>query len=305
MKYDLKDIILFTYVAKLKSFARAAEMLGVSKTVASSRISELEKSLKLSLLTRTTREVNLTNDGKIFFDYCVSIVEKIEHLDDFLEGYQEVNGVLKIVIPPYFSRYHIVPYLEEFLHKYPDLKLEICLTENPVDIINDGFDLQIRIQIPEEEDLEVAKLVNNKKAVCANPEYLAKHGTPKHPRDLLAHNCIIFGENITWQFKHKISREVTTLSDMSGNISCNNGEIIKELVLSGIGITLKSARDIGDEIAAGDLVVLLQDYEIIDKTQFYAVYPSAKYMSPKIKAFIEFFQQKLHLVENPINISNK
>ncbi len=298
MKYDLKDIILFTYVAKLRSFARAAEMLGVSKAVASSRISELEKSLKLSLLTRTTREVNLTNDGKIFFDYCIAIVKRIENLDDFLQGYQEVNGVLKIVIPPYFSRYHIVPYLEEFLQKYPDLKLEISLTENPVDIINDGFDLQIRIQIPEEEDLEVAKLMSNKKVVCASPKYLQKHGTPRHPRDLLSHNCLVFGENTTWNFKHNVNRQITKLSDMTGNISCNNGEVIKELTLSGIGITLKSARDIEDEISTGKLIVLLQDYEIIDKTQFYAVYPSAKYMSPKIKAFIEFFQQKLHLLDS-------
>jgi len=298
MKYDLKDIILFTYVAKLKSFARASEMLGVSKTVASSRISTLEKSLKLSLLTRTTREVNLTSDGKIFFDYCISIVEKIENLDGFLEGYQEVSGVLKIVIPPYFSRYHIVPYLEEFLQKYPGLKLEIALTENPIDIILEGFDLQIRIQIPEEEHLEVAKLTTNKKVLCASPKYLEKHGTPKHPRDLLSHNCLIFGENTTWQFKHKINRQITTLSDMDGNISCNNGEIIKELTMSGIGITLKSSRDIDNEIKSGELTVLLKDYEIIDKTQFYVVYPSAKYMSPKIGVFIKFFQDKIHSTNN-------
>jgi DNA-binding transcriptional LysR family regulator len=133
---------------------------------------------------------------------------------------------------------------------------------------------------------------------CASPKYLEKHGTPKDPRDLLSHNCLIFGENTTWNFKHKVSRQVTKLSDMAGNISCNNGEIIKELTLSGVGITLKSARDINDEIKSGELIVLLKDYEITDKTQFYAVYPSSKYMSPKIRAFVEFFQNKLHLVDN-------
>ena len=297
MKYDLKDIILFTYVAKFRSFARASEMLKMSKGVVSGRISELEKSLKLSLLTRTTREVNLTNDGKIFFDYCASIIEKIDDLDNFLESYKEVDGTLKIVIPPYFSRYHIVPYLEEFLQKYPNLKLDISLTEDPVDIINGGFDLQIRIQTPEEEDLEVSKLISNKKVVCASPKYLKKHGTPKTPKQLLSHNCLIFGENTVWEFKHKVSRRIVKLSDMSGNITCNNGEIIKELTLSGIGITLKSARDIENEIESGDLVVLLQDYELIHQTQFYVVYPTSKYMSPKIKAFIDFFQTKLHLTK--------
>jgi DNA-binding transcriptional LysR family regulator len=294
MKYDLKDIILFIHVARLRSFVKAAELLGTSKAVASSRISELEKVLKLSLLTRTTREVNLTSDGQIFLDHCISISEKIEQLDNFIENYQGVNGVLKLVIPAYFSRYHIVPYLEEFLQKYPNLKLDILLTENPVNIIAEGHDLQIRIQVPEDEDLEVAKLTTNHKVVCASPKYVSQYGSPKNPRDLLQHNCLVFGENSKWQFKHKISRKIIELSDISGKIKCDNGEIIKELVLLGIGITLKSSRDIDDEIKSGKLVILLPDYEVINKTQFYAVYPAAKYMSPKIKVFIKFFQDKLY-----------
>ena len=296
MKYDLKDIILFTYVAKLKSFARAAEILNVSKAVVSSRISELEKDLELSLLSRTTREVNLTSDGKVFFDYCISIVEKVENLDEFLQGYKGVSGTLKLVLPPYFSRYHIVPYLKEFLQKYPNLKLDISLTENPVNIIFEGYDLQVRIQIPEEEDLEVAKLMTNHKIVCASPSYIKKYGEPKKPQDLLQHNCLIFGENNIWQFKDKTTREVFKMHDMKGNIRCDNGEIIKELVMSGLGITLKSSRDAVDEIKSGKLVSILQDYEIVDKTQFYAVYPSTKYMSPTVRAFIEFFQEKLYLM---------
>lgn len=297
MKYDLKDIIVFTYVARLRSFAKAANILNISKAVASSRISELEKDLELSLLSRTTREVNLTSDGKVFFDYCVSIVEKVENLDEFLQGYKGVSGTLKLVLPPYFSRYHIVPYLGEFLQKYPNLKLEISLTENPVNIISEGYDLQVRIQIPEEEDLEVAKLMNNKKIVCAAPDYIKKHGEPKKPQDLLQHNCLIFGENNIWEFKHKTTREVIKMHDMKGNIKCDNGEVIKELVMSGIGITLKSAKDVQGEIESGKLAVLLKDYEIVDKTQFYAVYPTAKYMSPTVKAFIDFFQEKLHLAQ--------
>lgn len=297
MKYDLKDIIVFTYVARLRSFAKAANVLNISKAVASNRISELEKDLELTLLSRTTREVNLTSDGKVFFDYCVSIVEKVENLDEFLQGYKGVSGTLKLVLPPYFSRYHIVPYLEEFLQKYSNLKLEISLTENPVNIISEGYDLQVRIQIPEDEDLEVAKLMSNHKIVCASPDYIKKHGEPKKPQDLLQHNCLVFGENSVWHFKHKITREVIKMNDMKGNIKCDNGEIIKELVTSGIGITLKSARDAGDEIKSGKLVALLKDYEILDKTQFYAVYPTSKYMSPTVRAFIEFFQEKLHSVK--------
>jgi DNA-binding transcriptional LysR family regulator len=292
MKYDLKDIIIFTYVAKLKSFIRAAEALNISKAVASTRVGELEKAIGMTLLARTTREVNLTSDGVKFFDYCSEIIGKVERLDDFLDGYKGLSGILKIVLPPYFSRYYIAPYLKEFLGKYPDLKLDIILTENPVNIITEGYDIQVRIQIPEEEGLEVAKLLTNRKVVCASPDYIKKHGKPSVPKDLLHHNCLVFGENSVWEFECKNKKDVVRLHDVSGNIKCNNGEIIKELVLSGIGITLKSFVDIQDEIKNGKLIALLKDYKVMNKTQFYAVYPAGKYLSPKIKAFVEFFQMK-------------
>jgi len=156
MKYDLKDIITFTNVAKLKSFTRASEALNISKSVITSRINDLEKALGMTLLARTTRDVNLTTDGHNFLNHCNALLQKVESLDDFLDSYKGINGTLRIVLPPYFSRYHIVPYLEEFLQEYPSLKLDIKLTENPVNIIEESFDLQVRIQIPTEENLEVA-----------------------------------------------------------------------------------------------------------------------------------------------------
>jgi len=293
MKYDFKDLQTFIAVAKLQSFIKAAQALNISKTAITTRIANLEKKLGIILLARTTRVTSLTTDGKIFLEYCENVIKKVEDLDDFIAAKKEVSGVLKIAIPPYFSRYHIVPYLSEFLSKYPKLKLDIALTENPINIISECFDLQIRIQIPSDENLEISKLMTNKKVVCASPKYLQKHGTPKQPRDLLNHNCIIFGENNIWTFQRHNSRDFINLHDMTGNIKCDNGEIVKELVLCGLGITLKSARDIEEEIAQGKLVALLEDYKIIHQTQFYIVYPQGRYLSPKIKAFVDFFSEKL------------
>lgn len=293
MRFDLKSIETFIYVAQLKSFIRTAEALNTAKSHITTRINNLEKLTKMTLLARTTREVNLTSDGEEFLQYCKSIMEEVENLENFLHKKKDMEGVLKIAIPPYFSRYHIVPYLKEFLKLHPSLKLDFSLTENPVNIIEEGYDLQVRIQIPEEENLTTEKLMSNEKVVCASKEYLKKHGTPKTPEDLLNHNCIVFGENKTWEFRHIKTKKVTQLRNIESQIKCNNGEIIKELILAGDGITLKSARDIEDEIKSGKIVLLLQDYEIIHKTWFYAVYPSKKYKSPKIKAFIEFFQNKL------------
>ncbi len=293
MKYELKDLITFTQIARLKSFTKAAEFLNISKAVVTTRINELEKALGIMLLARTTREVNLTTDGRNFLNYCNAIIKKVENLDDFIDSYKGINGVLRIVLPPYFSRYHIVPYLEEFLKEHPKLKLEISLTENPINIIEEGYDLQVRIQTPEEENLEVARLATNRKIICASPDYIAKYGEPKTPQELLNHNCLIFGENNVWRFKKKSNEELVELRDMDGNIRCNNGEIIKELAMAGVGITLKSICDIEDELREKKLIALLNDYEVINQTQFYAVYPAGRGASPKTKAFIEFFQKKL------------
>ncbi len=293
MKYDLKDIITFTTIAKLKSFTKAADSLNISKGVVTTRINDLEKSLGMTLLARTTREVNLTTDGQYFLHHCTKILRDVANLDDFLDSYKGIKGTLRIVLPPYFSRYHIVPYLEEFLQKYPDLTLNITLTENPINIIEESYDLQVRIQIPEEENLQVAKLMTNRKIVCASPDYIKKHGTPKTPQDLLKHNCIVFGENSIWKFRHTATKKLIDLRDVQGNIKCDNGEIIKELTLSGIGITLKSASDVENEIKEKKLIVLLKDYEVINSTEFYAVYPAGNNISPRIQAFIEFFQKKL------------
>ncbi len=293
MKYDLKDIITFTTISNLKSFTKAAEKLGISKSVVTTRINDFEKAIDMVLLARTTKEVNLTTDGQNFLNYCNKILKNIDSIEDFLHSSKEISGKLKIVLPPYFSRYHVVPYLEEFLEKYPKLGLEISLTENPINIIEEGYDLQIRIQVPEEENLEVVKLVNNKKVVCASPKYLKKFGTPKTPKDLINHNCIIFGENSVWSFKESGKKQSIDLRDLKGNIRCDNGEIIKELVLAGIGITMKSACDIAHEIKEKRLIIVLDEYESVNQTSFYIVYPSGRGTSPKIKAFVDFFKDKL------------
>ena len=212
------------------------------------RINQLEKITSMTLFARTTRDINLTNEGKEFLEHCRSIMDRVENLDAFLNKKKGINGVLRIVLPPYFSRHHIVPYIEEFMEMHSSLKLDIMLTEDPVNIIEESFDLQVRIQIPEEENLRVAKLMENRKIVCASVDYIKKHGAPKTPHDLLSHNCIEFGENSVWKLKNKLTKKITELKEINGKIKCNNGEIIKELVLSGRSITLKSVSDVEKEV---------------------------------------------------------
>lgn len=299
MKFDLKDVETFVLVANMRSFSKAAKLQNLSANQISVRIKNLEKSLNMNLFARTTREVNLTSDGKNLFSYFKSVIEKVEDVNNFIDRTKEISGVMRIVIPPYFSRYHIAPYLEEFLQEYPKLKIEITSTENPINIIAGGYDLQIRIQTPgEEEGLEIAKLATNHKILCASRAYIKKHGKPTKPDDLLKHNCIVFGENSTWKFKHKKTGAISELKKIAGNVKCDNGEIIKELVLAGIGITVKSSRDIEEEITSGKLVVLLEDYKVLHETEFYVVYPAGKYKSEKVMCFVDFFRKKMQSLKS-------
>lgn len=292
MKYELRDLITFVNVVNLKSFSKTAQMLNISKSIITKRINDLEAEIGINLLARTTREVNLTPDGRTFLDYCHHILKKSEDLNNFIDSHKGVCGILRVVLPPYYSRHNIVPYIKDFLTQYPQLSLDITLDEDPINLIEEGYDLQVRIQIPEEENLELTKLSDNSKVLCASPQYLEKNGIPNHPKDLEQHNCIVFGENSSWKFRKKGEKNIIQLRNPSGNIRCNNGEIIKELILSGSGITVKSSCDIQNEIQDGTIVTLLNDYDIINKTQFYAVYPSSRNIPPKVQAFIDFFQNK-------------
>lgn len=291
MKYELKDLITFSTIAKLKSFSKTAKTLETSKSNITKRINELESDLKMNLIYRTTRDVNLTDSGKKFLKYCNNILEATNNLDDFIDSSSELSGNLKIALPPYYSRHNVVPYLKDFLEKYPNLKLNITLDEDPINIIEKGYDLQVRIQIPDDENLNVTKLSKNSKVLCASPKYLKEKGTPKTPEELANHNCIVFAENQLWQFKKKNGKKITNF-EPNGNIKCNNGEIIKELILSGAGLTIKSDCDIKDEIKSKKIIVLLDEYEVINKTEFYAVFSKSRNESPKIKAFIDFFKSQ-------------
>jgi DNA-binding transcriptional LysR family regulator len=139
-KYDLKDLLTFVTISNLKSFTKAADKLNISKSVVTKRINDLEGLVGMILLARTKKEVNLTTEGKNFLNYCNEILRNVDRLDDFVDSCKEIRGKLRIVLPPYFSRYYIVPYFEEFLQKYPNLKLDITLTENPVNIIEESYD---------------------------------------------------------------------------------------------------------------------------------------------------------------------
>jgi len=290
MLTDILTLQVFEKVATLRSFTRAATALKFSQVMVSKRIAKLEAAVGTLLLDRTTRHVSLTPDGHKVLAAVTRILSTLDREWHAVTAQETLTGTLRFVAPPFFSRYHIVPYLGEFLDRHPGLTFDMILTENEVDLLKDGIHFEIRIGPLQESVYDQRILFENPKIICAAPSYLDRYGTPVHPKELKSHNCLIFGENHYWtlvdQFGH---REIL---ELSGNIRCNNGELIKELVLAGLGITLKSQQDIYNELRSGALMPLFPDYRIDNPTMVVARYPKCLLSETHIQTFLDFLIEK-------------
>lgn len=290
MFQDVLTLKVFEKVADLNSFSKAAKAMGFSQVMVSKRIANLEGQLGLKLFDRTAKTIRLTCDGQRLLESCKTILQTIEKEEQKYDDRNALVGTLKIIAPPFFSRYYIVPHLEAFFEKYPNIKLEIILTENKLDVMQEGAHLEIRVDHLEATKYEQKILFQNPKIICATPEYIKRFGKPKTPKELYKHNCLIFGENRYWRLTDAKHNRYDL--ELTGTVKCNNGEIIKELVLAGLGITLKSRQDIQHELEKGQLVDLFPDYEIENQTVVFANYPKNIFWEPHVTAFLEF------LVEN-------
>jgi DNA-binding transcriptional LysR family regulator len=284
---DILSLQLFEKVATLRSFSKAAELMNFSQVMVSKRIAKLEAETGFKLFDRSGRTVSLTSDGQRFFKSCVAILSLIDREKHALTSENQINGTLRLAAPPFFVRYHVIPYLDTFFSRYPDLKLEMVITENHIDLIKEGIDFEIRIGHVENSDYEQKILFKNPKVICASPAYLKAFGMPTRPEDLHHHNCLIFAENKFWNLKK--DGQVFNLQ-LSGNVTCDNGEVIKEMVLAGLGITLKSRLDIQNELKNGDLIHLFSDYDI-DHTYVYAQYPPCILNQHHITVFLDFLKE--------------
>lgn len=290
---DILSLRVFEKVAALRSFSKAAHVLKFSQVMISKRIAKLESQWGVRLFERSSKSVELTIDGHRLLKACHHILNTITLETQHIAASSELSGTLKLITPPFFFRPNIVPHLNEFFSRYPQLKLDIILTENHLDLIEHGAHVEIRVGNVEPTPYEQRILCVNSKVICATPDYLARHGTPTCPTDLYHHNCLIFGENRFWRLIGP-NRQRYDL-ELTGNVRCNNGEIIKELVLSGLGITLKSRRDIETELASGALVDLFPELTIENKTMVYANYPKNVLWEPQITAFLSFLGEQLNL----------
>lgn len=284
---------VFDKVVDLGSFVRAAEALGLSTTAVSRHVSELESHLGTRLLQRTTRSLHLTEAGTLFHQQGRHLLEELAGIEtEMLRSNQEPNGLLRISAPVPFGARHLSPMLARFQAKYPAVKVEIVASDQKLDLVTEGLDLVLRITYELDGSMVARPITQIRTLICASPDYLARYGVPQHPADLEQHQCLVYtgtADPNIWRFyssdgsEHKVK--------VSGGLSANNGDVLRGAAVEGIGITRQPTFLLGDALAKGQLVPLLEDYQMPVLT-LYAMYPSRRFLSAKVRKMVEFLLEE-------------
>jgi len=283
-------IPVFVAVVESGGFSAAARVLGVSKSAVSKRINQLEGSLGVRLLHRTTRTLSLTEAGERYFEHAAQALTAAGQAEDAVTELQGApQGKLRISSPMSFGRLHVAPLIPKLLKRYPKLQIELVMDDRSVDLVAAGFDVAIRSG---SESLPASSLVARKLAplrqvLCASPDYIDQFGLPGTPADLTEHNCVLFSisrDGGEWTF---IGDDEPEIVSVSGNYRVNNSEALLEALREGTGIGRLPTFVAGPDLKSGRLVKVFESHHIPDHT-FYAVFPERKYLPAKVRAFIDF-----------------
>lgn len=292
----LDDLIVFVRVVELKAFAAVAENLGLPPSVISKQITRLEKNVGARLLNRTTHGVSLTEIGRAIYEHACNILLESKAIDGLISGFQRVpSGLLRVASPVAFGIEHIVPCIAEFQKRNPKVLLSLELSNQYIDLAEDGVDLVIRIADALSQNLRARPLAKIRYILCASPAYLNLHGTPDTLEDLQQQKCLIYGRHRVHDIWHFIDETQTKISvKVVGGIVVNSTEALRTLVLQDQGIALLPSFSVGKDIKKGNLRVILP--QVVPQGQFgnmlYAAYLPNPFLSPKVRVFIDFLVER-------------
>ncbi|WP_136680623.1 LysR family transcriptional regulator [Neptunomonas sp. XY-337] len=283
--YNWEGISEFVAVADTGSFTAAADKLGVSTAHVSRQVSKLEQRLAVKLLYRTTRKVSLSEDGRSFFQQCRTLLEGLEDAERALSERQGMlRGKLRLTAPVTLGERAIAPLVNQFLAEHPELEITLRLTNQPLDLVEGGYDLAIRLGKLESSSMMARKLAPRIPYVCASPDYLARCGVPNTLAELEQHNCLL-GTLDYWRFQVEGRERVVRVR---GNLSCNSGHALLDAALQGLGIVQLPDYYVENALAQGRLVSLLAQYRIPDEG-VWALYPNNRQLSPKVRQLLDHF----------------
>lgn len=292
------DIEAFVRVVEAGGFTAAAKTLGMTPSAISKLVGRLEDRLGARLFRRTTRRLSLTQEGEAFYRHGARIAADIAEAERAVTELGRVaRGTLRVNAAMNFGHHQIEPILAEFLDLYPEMRIDLTLSDSFVNLVEEEVDVAIRAGRLADSSLVARKLGEFGRVIVATPDYLKRRGTPATPDDLARHNCIMFGVQQPhlnqWPFvaadaKSNEPRRIT----VNGNVVANNGETVVQLALNGVGIARVSEFAVGDAIRKGQLVSLLADFHAEDRMPISAVYLPPKGTQPKVRAFVDFLVEK-------------
>lgn len=291
---SLGDIAVFVQVVESGSFTAAAEKLQLSKSVVSKYVSRLENQLGTQLLNRTTRRLRLTETGQIFYDRCRQGLAELRDASDEVSALQSTpRGQLRLNLPMSFGILHVAPALAAFRAQYPEIGIDINFDDRKLDLVQEGFDVAIRISDMPDTSYVARRLGTCHHVVCASPAYLEKHKAPQTPAELVEHNVITFRYQASathWHFRNSDGKEESVA--LQASLQMNNSLAIREAVLQGVGITRTPTFVVGKDLRSGALQAVLKNYRCPEPA-IQAVYPDKRHLSPKVRAFIDFMAERV------------
>lgn len=283
---------VFTAVVEAESFARAADKLDLSRGMATRYVAQLEAHLGVRLLNRTTRRLSLTEAGSDLYQRATQVLAMVEEAETSAAQNASVpRGTLRVTSSVIFGARHLGAAVSAYLNRHPQMQVDLSLNERVVDLVNEGFDLAIRVAARIDPGLVARRITPVRILACASPAYLNRYGTPKSPKDLVAHNCLVYPHPVHqggWHFRRE--GEALTVS-VSGTLRGNNGESLVSAAIEGLGVVFEPSFLVYEALRDGKLVRLFPHWES-EEMWIFAAYPNRKFLAPKVRSFIDFLVER-------------
>jgi DNA-binding transcriptional LysR family regulator len=288
----LSSMRAFVKVVEHGSFSEAARSLRVSRSAVSKYVMELEQALGVQLLNRTTRSASPTENGRAYYERSIAILAELEEADLAVTSLQaEPRGLLRVNAPMSFGTLHLGPALVEFMEKYPELQIQLTLSDEQIDAVQEGFDVTLRIAELASSSLIARRLLGIPRVFCASPEYIKRRGVPEHPKDLKNHDCLTYGFLATGTQWRLTGPDGEHSMPVPWRLCANNAEVLQQAVVKGRGIALLPTFIAGYALKSGMLVAVLEEYHA-PEIALYALYPPTRHLSFKVRLFIDFLLER-------------
>ncbi|WP_417794555.1 LysR family transcriptional regulator [Terasakiella pusilla] len=290
----LENLALFQRIVEKGGLAAAGREMGLSPATVTERLNALESYYGATLLKRTTRAIHVTEEGRTLLDGAARLLAEAEELEARIKkGVDQISGPIRVSAPFDLGRNRVAPLIDRFLCVYPNVTVDLLLSDQYNDMTGEGIDFAVRFGSLQSSSLKIKKIGSNSRIPCATPQYIEEFGAPQSPADLEKHNCLVmrFGQNIDNEWPFNVDGRIIKIP-VSGNRMCNDGELVREWCLAGYGIAYKSDWDIKEDLDAGRLIPLLQDY-LVAPSQIQIIYPPSPVMARRVRMLMDYIADQM------------